>query len=498
MVEHGNKNLTQRATTSSIWMMAARLTVRFSDLLLLMLLTRILSPEDFGLVAIATSIMAILDLITDLPIVTPLVRLEAPEKRHMDTAFALSLLRALAIFAMIWALSGSLAAFYGDERLVNLLLALAAGSAAYGLRSPRLAILFKRLQFRQSFMIEVGGKLVGVMVAAAIAISTQAYWALVVSPIVSRVVSSGLSYVHAPYRPGVSLSEWRMFWDFLGWMFPAQIVVAVSWQFDRLFLGRVIPIDLLGFYGIASNVTSILEQTVRRAVNAPLTSGFVLIGQDYDRLRRGYLLADHAIFALGAPVYMITFFWADTLVRLAFGEDWLTVAPFLAGLALARVPALLRVPFRPLAMAVGNTWLIFQLAVISISIRIPVVALGYLFGGVPGVIIGIGLGNVFDAAAAMYLVRRLIALDWRAQITPVVRTAVMMVPLIAFCGVLGAIMEKMPTDLNLLLMFVAACLGSLAIYAATVFISWSASGRPDGIESRLHAKLKTLWARLAK
>ncbi|MCA0995109.1 oligosaccharide flippase family protein [Alloyangia pacifica] len=484
-----DKNLVGRATRSSIWVVGARLLVRVSDLLLLMVLTRILLPEDFGLVAIATSVVAILDVVTDLPLATPLVRLDAPTELHLHTAFTLGTLRGLVIFGVMLAAAAPAAAFYGDPRLLPLLLVLAAASALYNLRSPKMALLFKQLEFRQSFLVEVGGKLLGIFAALLGAILLGNYWVLAISPVVSRIASVVLSYLYAPYRPGLSMKEWRYFWEFLGWMMPSQLIVAVAWQFDRLFLGRVVPTAALGYYGLASNVTSILEQTVRRAVTAPLISGFVLASKELERVRRGYTMADTAIFTFGIPVYLLTFFLADPLLRLAFGEKWIAAVPLLAGLSLAMLPALVRIPFRPLAMALGRTDYVFNVALLSLAFRVPAVWGGFVLGGMQGVAFGIGLANIGNAVVSMIFIRKLISVSIREQMLSNWRPVLAALPLAALAWPAGTMMAQMPIGLELGLAFVLSSALAVAVYFGAIFILWLVIGRPDGIEARIARKI---------
>lgn len=494
-IDDPDKNLTRRATTSSIWMIAARLIVRFSDLLLLMLLTRLLTPEDFGLVAIAASIVAILDVVTDLPLATPLVRLEKPTKAHMDTALALGAIRGLLIFGVALLLAGPLALFFGDERLMPLLLVLAGASSFYTFRSPQMAVLFKQLRFRPSFIVEAAGSLAGVLSAVVGAFMLESYWALTISPCVSRVSKVLLSYYFAPYRPGLSLREWRYFWEFLGWMIPSQFIIAVSWQFDRLFLARVIPINQMGLYSLSSNVNSILEQTVSRAVSGPLISGFVLAKDDAVRLRRGYLLADSTIFNLGAPAYLATFCLADPLVRLAFGQSWIEAAPYLGGLALAMLPALIRIPFRPLAMAVGHTRFVFLTALWSLALRIPAVAGGFVIGGIEGVIWGIGFANIGNAAIAMYYVRRTLgSLSVADQLSANGRVLLALVPLFALTWWAGMRMTDMETSLQLFGAFAATVVAAAALHAISVLTIWQLAGRPEGFEARFLGAIRKRFA----
>ncbi|KIT16305.1 Lipopolysaccharide biosynthesis protein WzxC [Jannaschia aquimarina] len=464
-------------------MLFARLVVRGSDFIVLLVLARLLRPEDFGLVTIAMAIVTILDVVTDLPLTTPLVRLDKVEDRHFNTAFTLGLLRGTVLFAIVALLAYPVAAFYDDPRLAPLLLVLGIGPAVRAMMSPKMSAFFKSLLFRQAFIMDVGGKSLGVVAAITFGLLTQSYWALAVSPLVTRVSAVSLSYWLAPYRPRLSLSEFRYFWAFLGWMFPAQFTVAIGWQFDRLFLGTFIPTATLGLYGVAANLTGIVEQSVRTSVNAPLVSSFVIAGKDRDRLRRGYTLADTAILTMGLLAYLLTAVFAEPFVALAFSSEWQAAAPFLQLLAIAMMPALVRIPFRALAMAAGRTDLVFFVAALALAIRVPAIAFGFAFAGIEGVIAGIGFGNLANAVIAMVFVRTLTGMSAAAQLRSMLRPVV---ATLVGAGIGWTILRLIVPSEGLAL-FGGLLFGTLAVslaYLGTVFLLWRLAGSPAGIEKK--------------
>lgn len=477
-------NLVDRTSISVAWVFVARIVVRFSDVLLLMVLARVLVPEDFGLVAIATSVVAILDMVTDMPLAAPLIRLEKVTKRFLDTAFTLAILRGLFILGLIGVLAGPIARFYGDPRLQMLLIVLAAGCTLRSLQNPNLARLVKSLQYRQNFVIEVTGKAVGVIAAIVFGLLTGSYWALVVSTVVNRIAGVAVSYLFVTYRPAFSFSEVRYFWEFLGWLFPSQILTAIALQFDRLFLGHFVPGATMGFYSVSNSLTTIVEQSVRTAVSGPLMSSFVIAQSEPERLRRGYIVADSAILMIGLPTYLITFFFAEPLIVLAFGEKWIQAVPILQGLALAQMPALLRVPFRPLVMAAGRTEYVFLLAISSVGFRVPAIALGWALAGIEGVVAGIGLANLGSAAVAMYFNRRITEIGLLRQLTASWRVccAAVVTSLLAW-GAAMALPDM--TGLVDVFLLVAVCLLVVGLYVGVIFGLWRLVGRPLGIETKI-------------
>ena len=110
--------LRQQVATGAMVLMLTRLLSRGVDLATLIVLARHLTPADFGLVAIAVSVVQITEAILEMPTGNALLQLPVVNRSHLNTAFTFALIRGLAIAAILCALSVPLAAFFGDGRLV--------------------------------------------------------------------------------------------------------------------------------------------------------------------------------------------------------------------------------------------------------------------------------------------------------------------------------------------------------------------------------------------
>jgi PST family polysaccharide transporter len=138
-------------------MVGARLSTRLLDLLTMLVLARLLRPTDFGLVAIAASAVAVVEAALELPLNQALVRMPVISKSQYDTAFTLSVLRALVLTSILLLGAWPFARFYGDPRLLPLVCIMAVGSNARGMTSPRLAEYQKTMSFWRDFAIELTG-----------------------------------------------------------------------------------------------------------------------------------------------------------------------------------------------------------------------------------------------------------------------------------------------------------------------------------------------------
>src|SRR5262249_48687615 len=149
----------------------------------------------------------------------------------------LGALRGLVLAAVVLAAAWPFAHFYNDARLLTLVAATAIAPVARSLYSPAMVEYIRRMSFRQVFTAEILGKIIAALIAVSVVYLGGGYWAIVASTASAAVAATSISYILAPYRPVLSLSELGDFSRFLGWLSTAQGVAALSWQFDRILLG---------------------------------------------------------------------------------------------------------------------------------------------------------------------------------------------------------------------------------------------------------------------
>ena len=225
--EHG---LAARTAAGASLLIAQRLITRFIDLGTLFVLGRLLSPGDFGLVAIAMSLILVVEAILELPLNQALVRLPTLTKAHYDTAFTVGLMRGLGLALILLAAAWPFALLYDDSRLAALVAALAIAPAVRGLSSPRLAEYAKKLDFRRDFAMELVAKSLAFGISVSFALMTGSYWSIAIGTIITPLTMVAASYVLAPYRPALSFKEWHAFAGFLGWASASQAIGALNWR----------------------------------------------------------------------------------------------------------------------------------------------------------------------------------------------------------------------------------------------------------------------------
>jgi O-antigen/teichoic acid export membrane protein len=487
--------LGRRTAVGGTWMVGARLVSRVIDLATMLVLAHILLPKDFGLVAIAMSVIYIVEAALELPVSQALVRLQVIEPAHYDTAFTLSLFRGLAVGFIVAAVSWPFARFYADFRLLPLLCFLSVAPAARGLVSPRLADFSKSLDFAPDFTMEICGKGTAFVIAAILGLTTRSYWAIAAGTVVAPVFSSATSYMLAPYRPRLTLSALPTFSGFLGWITAAQAVGALNWQTDRLLLGKLTSKAELGLFTAANDFATIPVMALLSPILRPLLAAFSLLKEEPGRLIQSYQRSATAMVTIGLPILVGESLLAHPAVRLMFGQQWLGSAPLLRWLAISMVPTLFAVPLGPLVMSFGRTHIFFKRNLLEVLVKLPLVIFGAIKYGFMGVIFARCISEVMTIFFCMTIVRRLIGLSISRQLLGPWRSIVSVTAMALVVGLVSPMLTAADAVAPLAAGLLLVIFLGAATYCVVLGLLWAASGSPKGLEAIIAEELTTLMRR---
>lgn len=486
--------LTRRTTGGAIWLIAVRLITKGIDFVALLILARLLNPADFGIVAIAMTLVYIVEAVLEMPVYQVLVSLEDIHQEHLDTAFTLSALRGIALALILAALAVPFSHLYTDGRIAHLIAILGFAPAMRGLASPRLALFAKRLDFRREFYVELLSKSASFILSSLAAWFLRDYRALMVGILTTPAMMIVISYVLAPYRPRISFAAWPFFAKFLSWTTASQLLSALNWQCDRLILGRYVSRSELGAFSLANDLSYIPEQALIRPILRPLISAFALIRSDPDRLRSAYAKTANTVLAVGLPVMLGFSLLAAPTIRFALGGKWIPATPILQWLSLTLIPPLFVAPFGSLALALTRPDAVLRQTMAEAVNKLPLVIFGAALFGVNGVIAARAISAVVSALVVLFFIKRLIGTPVRRQIMGTWRIAVSGLVLIAILLALRPMLDA-PSGiwLGVLLAFVGGV--GFAGYVAVLGMLWHLSGRPSGLEHAAFERVGTLLRR---
>ncbi|GGI67775.1 lipopolysaccharide biosynthesis protein [Polymorphobacter multimanifer] len=480
-------------TRGAFWLAATRLLVTVIGFASTVLLARLLMPEDFGLVAIAITVAALAGSVSELSLSSALVQHENPQRHHFDSAWTLNILRAALLAAVLAAAAWPVAALYGDQRLVGIMLVIAGTRLLGGFGNPRLVVFTRNLVFRQEFAMGVSQKLLGFVVALAVAVIYKSYWALVAGGAAAQLLGVALSYALLPYRPRLRLRGGRELFAFSMWLTLGRVVNTVNWRSDQLFIGYFLGSNMLGQYSFGDNLAALPTREATSPVAQTLFPAFSRLTHDRERLRAAYLRGQSLVSAVGLPIGFGLALIAEPLVVLAVGDKWLPAVVVIQILAGVFALQTLSSSLQPLAMALAETRSLFHRDLVNLGIRLPLIVIGLVTGGLIGVLLARVVSGLSGMAINMALVRRLIGIPIGEQIAANSRslaaTGIM-------AGVLAALVHAGVAAAALPALAAVIAAGAFT-YVASLALLWLVTGRPSGPETDVVALAGTLVARFA-
>ncbi|QFU10359.1 Lipopolysaccharide biosynthesis protein WzxC [Rhodobacteraceae bacterium THAF1] len=460
-----------------------------------LLLARLLVPEDFGLVAIALSISAIVTSMTELSLAQALVQHKNPTDTHYNTAFTLNFLRAACVAVVLVIAGIPAAALYGDPRLFEIFIALGLSTLVIGAINPRLAKMSRDLVFWQDFATRSADKLAAFIVAVVVALIWQSYWALILGIIAGQATSLVLSYVIQPYRPRWDTSKWRDLMSFSIWVGLGQAVNTINYRFDQLALGYFLGNTLLGYYSVGDRLANLPTREATQPISQAVFPGFAKLADDKERLTRAYQRAQSLLTLLALPLGVGLAVAAEPLVLLALGEQWQQAALVIQFLASIFAIQTIARMVQPLAMGTGRSKVLFNRSLINLCIRVPLTLLGLLAGGFVGLLIGRSIAAIISIGVNLYLVRQILDLSVTEQIRINWRSlagAAIMATVVYLVGV-----QMGDGDMGLQALKAAAMIAAgVVTYPTAVLLLWLAAGRPAGPERELMGPAKRLIHRV--
>lgn len=329
----------RRKTFSAIRWTSTAATIRaLLQLGQLALLARLLSPEDYGLMAMVGVVLSLAGLFSDLGINGAYVQRQQITPEQRSSLFWLNLLASVGVTCLVIAASPLLAGFFNDARLAPLMMLSASTIFLSALSQQVRMTAEKELDFRPLAILEICAALMGFVTAVLAAFSGWGVYSLVASGIVSALVATILawSFVARDWRPQwhLRLVDVRSFLGFGGSSVGNGIVSQINLTIDILLGGHFLTAAQLGLYTVPRNLTLQLQFMINPIVTRV---GFPMIAQvqsDIARVRTIYLKTMNMTASINAPLYVGTAFFAQEIVYIMLGNGWSRSAELLTVLAL--------------------------------------------------------------------------------------------------------------------------------------------------------------------
>ena len=319
-----NRNLKRHAIGGSAMAVAGRLTRALQGIAALAILSRYLTPAEFGLMAMVAFVASLAQIFTDFGTRIALVQRQTVTRLEEDSVFWWNLGLGLVLSGAIMLFSGPIAGLMGQASMQGPLIWVAPIFLIGALQGVPLSVLERRMSFGWIAAAEAGSAVAGSVAAVIMVLLGYRIEALVAQTVVASIVCAGIIVIAARWRPGVNFSfaALKPLLSYGAYVTASGVVQTASAQADRPIVGnRLSPTDL-GYSTIAEQIVlSPLRITVQmvRKVMFPIMA---TIQDDNIRMRRGYLQMQHGMMVVMAPIAFGLWAVADPVVAILLGSGW--------------------------------------------------------------------------------------------------------------------------------------------------------------------------------
>jgi O-antigen/teichoic acid export membrane protein len=407
IIRWGN-GLTKRVLTASTWAIATFFVSQIIRFATNLFLSRLLFPEAFGMISLASAVLAGLEMFSDLGIGASIIRNTEPTRRFLNTLWSLQIVRGCGLWAVSSIVAYPMARWYGEPALVYLIPAIGLISIIRGCAHTSQFTLNRELKLRELFYLETGPSILGILIAVVFAYEIRSVWAMVAGAYAASLSRTVLTYVLAA---GARL-DWC--WDrdvlrsisgFSRWVLFSTMLTFITNQGNSLILGWLGGLTFLGLYSMASGITGIPSQLINLLGDRVLFPLYGNVGRETTPLlRRRVIKIRLAIMGIVLPPLCLLTCFGDWVVRLLWDPRYYSagyMVQILCGGSL-----FLAFSVGPLYLARGESWVGFVMGSVRTAVLLPALAIGSHWFGSIGLVYGTAVMQMAQYPLGVWLQRR--------------------------------------------------------------------------------------------
>lgn len=410
-----------RAVHSGAWIGAGFVAQKALQLGSNLVLTRLLFPEAFGLMALATVFLVGLAMFSDIGLKPAVIRdPRGDDPKFLNTAWTIQAGRGIALCAIGAAIAYPVSLIYGEPILFPLLAVLSTTAAINGFTSISTATAERRLDFRVTTIVQLLGQASSIVLLVIFAYVWRSVWALAAANVASSIVTVVIGYVFLPahtHRIEIDDDSTRSLFKFGRWILFSTLATYLGGEGLRAVQGALLTPGEFGVLAIAYTIASIpndLSMKLVASIGLPaLAETHRISPQNSFAVLRSLRLRALIISLSLSSVVIIG---GEPIIKLMYDDRYHSAGQYLVALSLSNAVGSINTGYSSAILALGEARSYFFLMVVIAISRIIGVLSGYHLDGLMGMLFGIGAANAFTTPLCWSICFRMKLIDAKLDI----------------------------------------------------------------------------------
>lgn len=468
-------------------LLASNLVRQILAFLALIVTARLLTPEDFGVIAYFLVATTLLDMLQR-QISMVLIRIEDVSYDHLHTVFTLQIMLGLLGATLFW-FAGPLIELTGLPELKAVLPAISAYALLVSIRNPRFILYERGLRFSMAVVEETLNRVIYVALAIYLSWLWRDYWALITAIFASFAASILFSYIAAPMLPRLSLARWKDSLSFSSWAIGSQLCQFLSSRMPLLVIGAALGLAEAGIFRIGMRVTDLVTKQFFAVLQRVVYPGLADVSRSTGKKKEAFMRLNALLLGMSLPLSVGTALIAEDVVVYGFGEKWADAALVIWVLAPLAGLVVLQKNVRAASYVDGAMRMLFMRNALLLACVSLFMWIGTQYGFTGG-IIAAGLSSFTALVLTLYMARQFGNGGFLEPLTVAWRSfAACGIMVIAVLG-MDMVLQSDGIKISVVSSILAKIGIGLTVYTLIHGLLWRFAGRPEGFETVILSMFK--------
>lgn len=377
-------SLGEKITSAFRWEAGAKLAGQIISWVMTIIVIRLLSPEDYGLMAMAVIFIEFLMLVNELGLSAVLVQRSDLDKDTERQIFGLVIIVNSVFFILIFSSAPLIASFFDEEQLSLIIRVLAVQFIISAFELIPICHLYRNLDFKRKSIIYLGASIIGGLTTLSLAMSGFGVWSLIWGNLILVTLQAiGMNIISPfPHLPKFSLTGMRQIVTFGGLVTLERILWFLYSRSDVFIVGKVLGKDLLGIYSVAMHLASLVIHKTGGIIYGIAFPSFSRANEEPEKVAHYFLKAARIMSFLTFPIFFGISSVAPEIVGVLLGDSWTKVGTVLAILSIVMPLQMMSNLLPPALQGIGRP----DVSVSNLLVAVVIMPLSFLVGARWGLI----------------------------------------------------------------------------------------------------------------
>ncbi len=317
-------SLRQKVLSGLLWVGGGRLLSQLLTWAITIVVIRLLTPDDYGLLSMAMAMVGLLTLMCDAGLDAAVVQASEVDENKLRKIFGAVIVVDFALFASLVIVAPAVADFFSEQRLVWIIRALALQFLFWMFAAIPAALLTRSWNFKHQSMINLAVATCGGLSTLACALSGYGVWSLVLGYLASQLLYTVVMNIASPFRkwPHFSMEGMRSLIAFGGHVMVTRVLWYVYSQADIVIAGKLLGKESLGFYSVSMHLASLPVQKISGVINQVAFPAFARCRDDPILVSQYALKTVRVLAFLSLPILWGMSCTAPEIVAVLLGPKW--------------------------------------------------------------------------------------------------------------------------------------------------------------------------------